>query len=174
MITEDNNYRVMRLFFDKPEKAYHIREIARLVRLSPPGVIKIVSRLKKEGLLISKREKVVENVRASKTDRFLRLKKYHNVERLFEIGLVEALRDAYQDPEAIVLFGSCSKGEDISTSDVDIAVIAAREAKINTKKFERVLDKKINVYVVQPKKSEPEFLNSLANGTVLFGFLEVF
>ena len=42
MIIKDNNYKVMKLFFDSPEKKMHIREIARMTKLSPPGVLKIV------------------------------------------------------------------------------------------------------------------------------------
>ena len=173
MLTKDNTYAVMRLFFDAPEKSFHIREIARLTKLSAPGVLKIISKLKKENLVTSRRENIIEAVRASKTERFFRLKTYYNIEKLFESGLITAIRNSYQEPEAIVLFGSAAKGEDTSESDVDIAVVAPKEIEFSTAKFEKVLKKKINIYAVKTKTAEPAFLNSLANGIVLFGFLKV-
>lgn len=173
MLTKDNNYRVMKLFFDSPERKFHIREIARLTRLSAPGVIKIIGKLRKEGLLVSEKGKVMEDVHASKSERFLLLKRCYNVQALFESGLMGFLREEYEEPEAIVLFGSYSKGEDVSTSDIDMAIVTKKRLAPDLKRFERMLNRKINIYEVQTEESEREFLNSLANGTVLYGFLKV-
>ncbi len=73
MLTKDNNYKVMKLFFDNPENKFHIREIARQTKLSAPGVLKILKKLKKETLLISERENIVENVKASRNEKFFLL-----------------------------------------------------------------------------------------------------
>ena len=173
MITKDNTYKVLQLFFQEPEKSFHIRQIARLTGLSAPGVSKMVARLRKDGLLTMVRGKVVQDIRASRTDRFLHLKRCWNIERLFETGLVDSLRTAYEKPEAIVLFGSFSKGEDTSISDIDIAVIAPEERRLRLEPYQRALKRKINMQVVQLKRAEPAFLNSLANGVVLYGFLKV-
>ena len=129
--------------------------------------------MKKHDLLVVEKNGVTDNVRASKTDNFLRLKRFYNTERLFETGLVDSLRDVYQEPEVIVLFGSYSRGEDISSSDIDIAIIAPKEREFSAEKFERTLKRKLNTYVIQTKTAKPEFLNSLANGIVLYGFLKV-
>ena len=173
MLTEDNNYKVMKLFFDNPEKKFHIREIARQTCLSASGVLKILKKLKKENLLISERENVVENVEASRSEKFFQLKKTYNIRSLFESGLIERLRDLYEEPEAIVLFGSYSKGEDTSQSDIDIAIVTKKAAHLDLKKFEERLRRKINVYEIQIEAAEKEFLNNLANGTVVYGFLRV-
>lgn len=173
MLIKDNNYRVIALFFANPEKTFHIRQIAKLTHLSAPGVMKIVHRLKRAGLLLSEKGKVVRNIRASKSDRFVRLKRCWNIEQLFESGFIDALRDVYEEPEAIVLFGSFAKGEDTSISDVDIAVIAPKEAKLSKVKFEHYLKRKINIYTINMKRAEPDFVNSLANGLVIYGFLKV-
>ena len=173
MLTKDNNYKVMKLFFDNPEKKFHIREIARQTNLSAPGVLKILKKLKKETLLVSEKENVVENVKGSRNEKFFLLKKAYNILSLFESGLVNRLKDEYEEPEAIVIFGSYSKGEDTSQSDIDVAVVTKKEAQIDLKQFEKYLRRKISVYEIQINNSEKEFLNSLANGTVVYGFLRL-
>lgn len=173
MLIKNNNLKVARLFFDKPEQKFHIREIARLTGLSAPGVIRIVSKLKRAGILVSEKEKVVENVGASKTTRFIQLKRCYNLISLFDSGLVDFLNQAYEEPEAIVVFGSYSKGEDFSESDIDIAVVTKKEVEIDLKKFEKALARKINVHEIRLKGCEPEFLNNLANGIMLSGYLKI-
>lgn len=173
MIMKDNNYKVMKVFFDSPEKRVHIRQISRLVGLSPPGILKIVKNLKKEGLLASERNGVVENVYASKTEKFFHLKLCYNLLALYESGLISFLRQEYEEPEAIVLFGSYAHAEDISASDVDVAVITGRNVSPDLSKFEKKLNRKINVYGIKIGECEKEFLNGLANGIVLHGFLRV-
>lgn len=174
MITKDNNYKVMKLFFDAPEKRFHIRQIARLTRLSAPGVAKIVARLKGRELLLSEKNGVVENVFASKNERFMHIKRCYNIFRVLESGVLEVLRSRYEEPEAIVLFGSFARGEDTSKSDIDLAVAAREDAeRLDLKKFETMLGRKLNVYPIRIKECKDEFLNNLANGIVLHGYLKV-
>jgi|SRR3972149_6626594 len=171
MLTKDNNYKVMKLFFNSPEKKFHIREIARLTGLSAPGVLKILKKLKEESLLESEKSKVVENVNASRSEKFFWLKRSYNMISLFESGLIGFLKDKYEEPEAIVVFGSYSRGEDTSESDVDIAIVTKKEAQMDLEGFEKYLRRKISIYEIQVDSSEKEFLNNLANGTVVYGFL---
>jgi predicted nucleotidyltransferase len=163
----------MKLFFDSPEKSFHIREIARLTGLSAPGVIKILKKLKEENLLESERDKVVENVRVTKSQKFFLTKKSNNTLSLFDSGLISYLKDKYEEPEAIVVFGSYSRGEDSSGSDIDIAVVTKKEMDLDLKQFEEYLRRKVSIYEIQVDSSEKEFLNNLANGTVVYGFLRV-
>lgn len=173
MLTKDNNYKVMKLFFDNPDKKFHIREIARLTDLSAPGVLKILKKLKEEGLLLSEKGKVVKNVKASRNEKFFLLKKSYNILSLFEFGLIDFLKNKYEEPEAIVVFGSYSKGEDTSESDIDIAIITKKEIRLDLKNFEKILKRKINIYEIQIDKNEKEFLNNLVNGTIVYGYLKV-
>lgn len=172
MITKDNNYKVMKLFFDSPERKFHIREIAKLTKLSPAGVLKIVKRLKKEGWLVSEKKGIIEEIQHS-GDRFIKLKECHNIFMLHESGLVEFLRDKYEEPEAIAVFGSYAKGEDNSKSDIDIAIITEKEIKPDLSGFEKTLKRKISLYEISIENAEKEFINSLANGIVLYGYLKV-
>lgn len=173
MITKNNEYKLMSLFFDSPEKKFYIREIARKTGLSAPGVLKIVAKLKKEGLLLTEKNGPLEDVFAPKSQRFIQLKICHNLLLLGECGLVEFLRDVYEEPDAIVLFGSFARAEDTSTSDIDIAVVSSKEREMDLRKFERRLKKKVNVYAINTGECTKEFLNNLANGIVLHGHLRL-
>lgn len=173
MLTKDNAYKIMKLFFDSPDKKFYIREIARLTGLSAPGVLKILKKLKKENLLKSERENVVENISALRNERFLVLKKTYNLLSLFDSGLIQCLKDKYEEPEAIVVFGSYSRGEDVSGSDIDIAVVTQKETQIQCKEYENYLKRKISIYEIQMSNIDKEFLNNLANGMVVYGFLRV-
>ncbi len=173
MITKDNTYAVMKLFFDSPEKKFHMRQIARLTHLSPPGVAKIIGKLKKEGLLSWEDTGIVKNAFATRTEKFICLKKCYNLLAVQESKLVELLKDKYEEPEAIVLFGSFARGEDNSKSDVDIAVITNKNATLDLKKIETRLNKKVNIYEINIKECTKEFLNNLANGIILAGYLKL-
>jgi predicted nucleotidyltransferase len=173
MITKDNNYKVMKLFLDSPDRMFHIREIARLTGISSTGVIKIVKRLKEEKLLTSHKGKVTEDVKADFKGRFPQIKRSYNLQNILESGIVQKLSEFYEEPKAIILFGSYAQGTDTSESDIDIAIETVMDNVPYVRRFEKTLGRKLSLYPFTRKKSGIEFQNSLANGIVLQGFLEV-
>ena len=173
MITKDNKLLVMEFFFKYPERKFHLRELERLTGLSMPGVKKIVEKFKKEGLLNSEKEKVVKNYFATRNEKFTQIKRAYNLYSIFSSGLLQFLKDKYEEPEAIILFGSYSKGEDISTSDVDIVVVTKKQEKLDLARFENKLTRRITLYEVDLESVEKEFLNTLINGIVLSGYFGV-
>ncbi|HLC67851.1 MAG TPA: nucleotidyltransferase domain-containing protein [archaeon] len=172
MLTKDNDFRVLKLFLDSPEKKFHIREIARLTGLSPPGILKITGSLSKEGFIESKREGMLRYVYSKRTEKFVHFKRSANLNAVYDSGLVPYLREKYEEPETIVLFGSYSRGEDTSNSDIDIAVVTSKKIRSDITKFEKILNRKINLIEVKLKDAEKEFINTLSNGIVLYGYLE--
>jgi len=71
------------------------------------------------------------------------------------------------------MFGSYEKGEDTEQSDVDIAVLSNRELKLKLQKFEKKLLRSISIKILPRDKTQKEFWNTLANGSVLYGYLEL-
>ncbi len=171
MLTKSNIFGVLKVFFEDPNKKFHIRELARLTDLSPPGIMKIVKNLEKEKLVIAEKRGFVTDVCATRTDAFFRLKRSVNLIMLYESGLVDFLNKAYEQPEAIVLFGSYSKGEDTSKSDIDIAVVTNKSEQSSLDKFEKYLKRSVNLHEVKMSRAEKDFINTLANGIVLSGYL---
>ena len=174
MITKDNNLKVMELFFKYPYRTFHIREIARLTKLSSTGIIKIIKRLKKEKLLILYKTKLIDEIKPDFEGNFLFIKRIYNIYSLKESNLIDHLKKYYELPKAIVLFGSYSNGTDSEQSDIDLALIGSlKNSTPDLSRFESILARKINLHIIDLSKTTKEFKNSLANGIVLEGFIEI-
>jgi predicted nucleotidyltransferase len=175
VLTGCNDEKVIKLFFEGPGERLHVREVARRTGLSPPGAMKILRRLKNEGLLIEEPNNVVVNYRGNyDSSRFVALKRLTNLFSLYECGLIEELSKHYSLPECIVLFGSYARGEDTTRSDIAIAIVTEMDDVPQLHKYEKKLNRKISIHTISNLKEEDSnFRNSLANGIVLSGYLEV-
>jgi len=162
---------VLKVFFNKPKAELSIRELSRQSTVSPRWVSKTVSELGEEQIL--EKQENPANTSVSIGEEFKTVKRIYNLSQLYNTGLVEHLEKELR-PEAIVLFGSYEKGEDLEDSDIDIAVISGRNKEISLEKFEKELNRTINIqHIEDSTKTDKNFRNSLANGTVLDGFAKV-
>lgn len=175
MLTQNNEEKVLRLFFDGPVKRLHVREVARRTNLSPPGAMKILKRLTNEGLLCEESNNVVVNYSGNYNNPvFTGLKRSSNLFLLYSCGLIMTLAEFYHTPECIVLFGSYAKGEDTDESDIDIAIITGMKKLPELHQYEEKLNRKISIHLISNvKKVDVNFINSLANGIVLYGYLDL-
>lgn len=74
----------------------------------------------------------------------------------------------------MILFGSYAKGEDTKESDIDIAIITGQKDCPEFEAYEGHLKRKISLHLIENMKNEKrEFINSLANCIVLYGYFEV-
>lgn len=164
--------RILELIMKEPEKKLHIREIARLCKLSPTTSLKAVSLLKEKGIIKVEKSANLTLVSADLDSPQYKIKKMlFNLESLYDSGIIGFLDSYYHDPRAIVLFGSYRRGEDLSRSDIDIAVITSQTKRPGIEKFENKLHRSIQILPVQLKSISEEFFNNLINGFVLKGHL---
>src|SRR3989338_2033533 len=112
-------------FFKEPEREFYVRELAKLLKKSPTTISKYLKEYESKKILISKK------------------KLNHNLNVLHESGLIEYLVEAFNHPEAIILFGSFSKAEDNKNSDIDLLIISSKKQEPNIEKFEKKLNHKI-------------------------------
>lgn len=175
MLTKDNRLRILRLFFEGPNERLHLREVARRTGLSATGAMKILSALYEEGLVEKERTAVAVVYRGNyDNEDFIALKRSLNLYSLYSSSLVSALLDFYKTPECIVLFGSYAKGEDTRESDIDIAIMTGIKNYPRLEIYGSDLKRKISLHLIENTKNEAkDFINSLANGIVLYGYLEV-
>ncbi len=173
MITKDNLFIVMEWFFKYPSRSFHIRELARLTGLSSAGIIKIIKRLKRERLLLSKKERVTEDIYPDFDGNFTLRKRLYNIYSLYDCGLINEIKSFYEMPRAIALFGSYSNGTDAERSDIDLAVFSSNDKIPDLSRFEKKLARKINIHVIGSKKIDEGFKNALYNGIVLEGVIEI-
>lgn len=173
--------KILEYFIKEPEREFCIRELARLIKRSPTTISKFLSKYKKELLLLS-REKFNHLLYKAdiKNPKFKDLKLYYNVKRIRESGLIDFLVKEFNHPEAIVLFGSFRKAENIPKSDVDILIVTPLKKQVNLKKFEKNLDHNIQLFlhsnqeINRMKNRNKNLLNNFVNGIILYGFWEVF
>jgi len=160
-------------FFDFPRKAFLIRELSRNTKLSVPSVRLHVKALLAEGLITKDKNGLYISFRAVRESPLFKLIKAQNIVlRLHQTGALSIVEKAAY-PSCIVLFGSASRGEDTEESDIDLFVQAKR-IKLDLNKFEKALNRKINVLFEPDLKTiSPELLNNLANGIVVYGYLKV-
>jgi predicted nucleotidyltransferase len=172
MIKKDIKTKIKEFFLEHPSSKMRVREIERELKLPLPSVIRYTKELAEEGILKKANVSNITYFTANAADeRYVLEKKLFNIRRLYDSGLIKFIKEEYSNP-AIILFGSCAKGEDTEKSDIDLYV----EAKVgNLEEYEKKLNKKIqlfchkNIHEIKNK----ELANNILNGTVLSGFLEV-
>ncbi|OYT32339.1 hypothetical protein B6U93_02170 [Candidatus Woesearchaeota archaeon ex4484_78] len=169
---------ILKPFFEDPNRKYSIRELSRILKINHTTVRQYLNKLVKEGFLSFKKEGLYSFYRIVLSKKTLNLKLYYNLEKLRESGLIEALEKKYDLP-VIVLFGSYSSATDDITSDVDLCLISNIEKEVSTEKYEKVLNRKVSIHKFnkksweKTKKLNPNLVNSICNGIVLSGELEV-
>ena len=166
-------------FFRQPRRAFHIRELAKIVPLSHTAIRKHLHSLVREGYLALKKETPYNKYLANTTSPpYLSLKRYYNTEQLRESDLLTYLEKAFDHP-TLVLFGSYAKGLDDEESDIDVGVLSEAKPAVNLEKYERHLQRRISLHLFTKKdwkiikKKNPHLINSICNGIVLAGELEV-
>ncbi|MFH1823355.1 MAG: nucleotidyltransferase domain-containing protein [archaeon] len=170
---------ILNYFFEEPEREFHIRELAKLMKISPTTASKQLNQLKKEGLLTS-REKFnhllfkadIENIK------FKDSKLNYNIKKIRDSGLIEHLDIKFNHPRAIILFGSFAKAENVTNSDIDLLIITPLKKEPDLKEFEKKLKHEIQLFLHSQKEikqmKNKELLNSFINGIVLKGYWELF
>lgn len=167
------------MFFDdpNPREGFTIRWISKEIGLSPPSVklhLDELAREKERGYPLVRRSTgrsypAYWANQASELFRFY--KRMDIIFRLEESGILEKIMEEH-GPDAIILFGSASRGEDVRGSDIDLFLQGVKkEPHIQNIGY---LKRGIQ-YHIQPFGSmEKELKNNILNGIRLRGYLKVF
>ena len=172
-------FRIAELIFNFPNKTFHIRMLEKKTGFSTTAVIDAIKKLKKYEIITVEETSLTNNIKAnleSEAYRFYKL--VFNLYRLKRYLFIDKLIEIFNNPEAIVLFGSFAKGEDIEESDIDILVLSSQKDNENLEDFvnlfKKELNRKINIHILPSlAKSSNEFKNAVANGIVLHGYLKI-
>ncbi|MEM5778058.1 MAG: nucleotidyltransferase domain-containing protein [Candidatus Aenigmatarchaeota archaeon] len=174
MLHECDSIKLLSIFFKEPSKEFHLRALARLMRWGPGRVERNLEEYIKASIILKEQTSLINKYKANtNSNMFKSLKLLYTLNVLLDA--LDELDKKLLYPEAIVLFGSASKGEDLEKSDVDLCVIGS-EKQIDVKSIEKQLNRKVNIIFLQPNevaKAKKEFLNNLINGIVLKGYLKV-
>ena len=167
---------ILRLLFIKTGTSLNQRNIARLLSVSQPAVMKALPKLEKENLIKIKQDKeskrwAIELNREN--HKAMQLKRADNLKQIYESGLNDFLEQEFAGA-TIILFGSYSRAEDIINSDIDIAVIGRKDKMIDLSKYEKILERTININFYESfDKIHKHLKENLCNGIVLVGGFEL-
>lgn len=163
---------ILKLFLEEPTKEFNVREVARILRISPATASKELKNLVKEGILKERKERVLNLYKANlESDLYRDIKIFYNLRKIKDSGLLKELNKFYLKP-TVVLFGSCAYGTDTETSDFDLLIISEKTKELpNIKKFEKKIKRKIQFFVVKDIKDlkNQHLINNILNGIVIQG-----
>ena len=174
-----STFEVAKLIFSNPNETHHIRGIEKEVKLSTTAILSAVEELAKYQIVIVEDTPLTKNVRANLNSESYRIyKMIFNLYLIKNHSFIDSLIKGYNSPEAIVIFGSYARGEDIKTSDVDILIITSNEPDERLQRtvasFEKEISRKVSIHTLPNlDKSSKEFKNNVANGITLYGYLKV-
>ncbi|MSS74956.1 hypothetical protein EXS73_01960 [Candidatus Pacearchaeota archaeon] len=163
--------KILDLLFKYPNTTFSLRELSKKLSLSPPAIGDALKVLEKQELItLEKRFNYL--VRGNITDTFTIKKRIANFTSMYTSGLIAYLNNTY--PLAtIILFGSYAYGQDAERSDIDIAIIDTKEKPLNLEPYEKECARPINIEYLPWKKISPELKNSVINGILFQGAIEL-
>jgi predicted nucleotidyltransferase len=174
MIENYNRYKILQVFFDKPLKNHQIREISRITNISLPSVINHLKELKKLKLIVEDNTGIYPSLKGNRDNYLFKTLKVNDI--LLKIKKSKILDYIYEKTytNTIILYGSCSLGEDTQKSDIDL-FIESKYKNLDLSQFEQILNRKISVLFEENFKNlSPELKNNIINGIILKGYLKVF
>ncbi len=172
--------KVMEVFYFYPEKEFSLSDLAKEAGVQKSNLGGIIASLEKEELVSVEKLSKIWRIKANRASwRFAKSKIVYNLNFIYQSGLVEYLNTVYNHPKSIVLFGSFRKGEDLSNSDIDIAIEndSFKEYKSHglrgLSEFEKAIGRNIQIHEFNRNLIELDLFNNISNGILLMGFLEV-
>ena len=171
MFFDTNIEKVLEIFIKSPTKGVQVRDVIRQTQLGNPTVLRALNKLEFQGILIKKEGRIYPYYEA-KLDSSL----FKRIKLAYTLLTLDTLIDMISKktrPNCIILFGSAAKGEDTEKSDIDLFV-QAKMQQFDAAETEKQLGRKINIlFEPEIKTISTELKNNLANGIVLYGYLEV-
>ncbi len=177
---EEGCRKALEWIFAFPGRKITLSGLSAQAGISKATASRAVSRLEKEGLIkkeaVGRAWQIYGN---QKNPLFIRKKIAYNLGLICNSGIIEAIGKEFSGFKAAILFGSYRKGDDVETSDIDIAVEVAGndEPKIVELGYLPSLGHRkkvlVSLYVFSREKVGLNMFANIANGIVLEGFLEV-
>ncbi|MBP8717522.1 MAG: nucleotidyltransferase domain-containing protein [Candidatus Atribacteria bacterium] len=165
-----NAQKVLNFLIQSPGKQFLAKEIEKATRISRAGVNLSLRKLAKEKLVL----------REKKAKIYLYSVDYHNpvikqLKVLKTTVLLQPLVNKLKPlSKKIVLFGSCARGEDIDSSDIDLFILADSPKAIEEKIEKSDLRKKLQPIIrnstqfIQMEKEESIFFEEIEHGITLW------
>lgn len=167
-------------FFAFPDSEMNLSSLSNKLKISKTTAGRVIKKLVNEKFLKVNQIGRTLRITCNKNHIYNYSKKVsYNLMVIYESGIIEKIHELIKNPRAIILFGSYRKGDDIETSDIDIAVeiidnegLRITEIGIIPQLGHRE-NVKVNLHTFSRNKVDVNLFSNIANGIILEGFLEV-
>ena len=190
LYNETAKLRVLGVLFRHPEKEFSLSDLAKESGAAKANIGVILTELHSLGYIEIVKLTKIWRIQANRTNwNFIKAKIINNLALIYHSGIIEYLIEHNKNPKAIVLFGSFRKGEDTTLSDIDIAIeseagrdkfdsfylsdFVHKSERNKVEELEKILCRKIQIHTFNRKNIDINVFKNIANGIVLWGFLDV-
>jgi len=147
--------KILGLLFANEDREFYIREIARLIGVSPMGAQKSLNTLEQAGIVTSQKKGIQKFYSVNKEN-----PTYAEIKGLAikSFGVARILKEVLGDVAGIeeaFIYGSFAKGEVDANSDIDLFVIGDVEYNVLSKaarKAEDILGREVNFGLISEKE----------------------
>ena len=180
LIQESAMQRMLNVLFWFPDIEFSLSELAREATISKSTASKLLPVLVHANMVTVQDKGIIHRI-AAKTEsfEFKKRKIAFNLAVIYHSNIVEFLNEKFEHPRAIILMGSYRLGEDISSSDIDIAIEVNNVEEMKSFRLEELtalekeLQRHIQIHTFNRKRIDHNVLNNIINGIVLYGYLEL-
>ncbi len=173
-------WRILAHFMENPATSFHIKQLARIIRVSPASVSSAVKSFESEGLLL-KEEKGLAHIFRLNMDNSLvaPLKKAYGIAFVLSSKPKEKFLEIDSHIISLALFGSYAEGSFDEKSDIDFLVVTPTRKEnliISAKRLEEELKKEVSLSVLKlsewramAKKGDAFYKKIVHNHILLYG-----
>jgi predicted nucleotidyltransferase len=167
--------KINELFFNEPSKHWHFKEIVQEVKISENRANYWLKQLVEEKIIsYNKPEgKMPYYTAYFEHSNYKNKKKIYALEQFYKVGFLRHL--ASLDAQAIIIFGSFSRSDWHSKSDIDLCIIG-NDAHLEKEKFEQIFNREIQVFTfkntTETKKTNPHLIQNIINGYFVKGEIQ--
>jgi len=162
---KDNNLLVLKClnyFLENPYSKVYLREFSRIMKISPNSSQRFLNLFLKEGLVVDERVSNLRYFKANVDSIFFRqIKKTSFIKKLIDSGIVKSIGEL---SSSFALFGSCAKGLNDSSSDIDFLVISSEKKNVLDlfSRFQRKFSEELSPHVFTFSEWRKQKLNNKA------------
>lgn len=152
---------------------YHVKELARVLKMSPGTCSVMLRKFEADGILKSKKLGTGHFYRLNDNYLTREMKRFVGMSWIFESGLIDEFLKQHPEINSIALYGSYSDGDFTEKSDIDVLVIASGSISFMVDKLESKMKRTINTEVftngqwISMKKANNPFYKTIINNHVL-------
>lgn len=172
--------KIIAWFFAYPQDAFTLTKLSNELKIAKTNARRVISSLEDEDFLVVETVGGSWQIRADVNHSYFKTKKIpQNLMHIYESGILEEVKKQVPNARAAILFGSYRKGDDIPTSDIDIAVEVLDNKPLQIvelgiiSQFGYRKNVKVKLHIFSRKNINLNTFANIANGIVLDGFLEV-